>query len=314
MNLTLTYDHRLVDGALAGRFLRDLRERLESWGESTTSSSPGTSRGGWTRRREDRERVERSGRESAGHDRGVIGDRPSRDGRRLLWFEGRTRRRRVEAGLRPWRTAPTWPRRSSPPEGLRARAPRSRPDVRERPTRLERRTGSRMLGQYLVAGRCQIDVMSERPTGSCRRRRAAAGCAHQRGPVLGGRAAASRADAGAAWRSDGSRHRRSCTSERRTACWSAVDAVLPRRRRAIVRPVGAASGALRRLELTAAGRQPASSRSPESALHVLDRADLERFDVAVRPLAVCSGASSLGGILLTRASPAPSHRTGDLLP
>ena len=34
MNLTLTYDHRLVDGALAGRFLRDLRERLETWGES----------------------------------------------------------------------------------------------------------------------------------------------------------------------------------------------------------------------------------------------------------------------------------------
>jgi pyruvate dehydrogenase E2 component (dihydrolipoamide acetyltransferase) len=33
MNLTLTYDHRLVDGALAGRFLRDLRERLESWSE-----------------------------------------------------------------------------------------------------------------------------------------------------------------------------------------------------------------------------------------------------------------------------------------
>jgi 2-oxoglutarate dehydrogenase E2 component (dihydrolipoamide succinyltransferase) len=33
MNLTLTYDHRLVDGALAGRFLRDLREKLESWGE-----------------------------------------------------------------------------------------------------------------------------------------------------------------------------------------------------------------------------------------------------------------------------------------
>jgi pyruvate dehydrogenase E2 component (dihydrolipoyllysine-residue acetyltransferase) len=33
MNLTLTYDHRLVDGALAGRFLRDLRGRLESWGE-----------------------------------------------------------------------------------------------------------------------------------------------------------------------------------------------------------------------------------------------------------------------------------------
>jgi pyruvate dehydrogenase E2 component (dihydrolipoamide acetyltransferase) len=34
MNLTLTYDHRLVDGALAGRFLRDLRERLQSWDES----------------------------------------------------------------------------------------------------------------------------------------------------------------------------------------------------------------------------------------------------------------------------------------
>jgi 2-oxoglutarate dehydrogenase E2 component (dihydrolipoamide succinyltransferase) len=34
MNLTLTYDHRLVDGALAGRFLHDLRERLQSWEES----------------------------------------------------------------------------------------------------------------------------------------------------------------------------------------------------------------------------------------------------------------------------------------
>ena len=34
MNLTLTYDHRLVDGALAGRFLRDLRERLQTWGEN----------------------------------------------------------------------------------------------------------------------------------------------------------------------------------------------------------------------------------------------------------------------------------------
>jgi pyruvate dehydrogenase E2 component (dihydrolipoyllysine-residue acetyltransferase) len=31
MNITLTYDHRLVDGAYAGRFLYDLRERLESW-------------------------------------------------------------------------------------------------------------------------------------------------------------------------------------------------------------------------------------------------------------------------------------------
>jgi pyruvate dehydrogenase E2 component (dihydrolipoamide acetyltransferase) len=34
MNLTLTYDHRLVDGALAGRFLRDLREKLQTWDES----------------------------------------------------------------------------------------------------------------------------------------------------------------------------------------------------------------------------------------------------------------------------------------
>jgi 2-oxoglutarate dehydrogenase E2 component (dihydrolipoamide succinyltransferase) len=34
MNLTLTYDHRLVDGALAGRFLRDVREKLESWDET----------------------------------------------------------------------------------------------------------------------------------------------------------------------------------------------------------------------------------------------------------------------------------------
>jgi pyruvate dehydrogenase E2 component (dihydrolipoyllysine-residue acetyltransferase) len=35
MNLTLTYDHRLVDGALAGRFLHDVRERLQSWDDST---------------------------------------------------------------------------------------------------------------------------------------------------------------------------------------------------------------------------------------------------------------------------------------
>ena len=31
MNITLTYDHRLVDGAYAGGFLRDLRKRLEEW-------------------------------------------------------------------------------------------------------------------------------------------------------------------------------------------------------------------------------------------------------------------------------------------
>jgi pyruvate dehydrogenase E2 component (dihydrolipoyllysine-residue acetyltransferase) len=34
MNLTLTYDHRIVDGALAGRFLRDVRERLQTSGQS----------------------------------------------------------------------------------------------------------------------------------------------------------------------------------------------------------------------------------------------------------------------------------------
>jgi 2-oxoglutarate dehydrogenase dihydrolipoamide succinyltransferase (E2 component) len=33
MNLTLTYDHRLVDGALAGRFLHDMREKLQTWDE-----------------------------------------------------------------------------------------------------------------------------------------------------------------------------------------------------------------------------------------------------------------------------------------
>jgi pyruvate dehydrogenase E2 component (dihydrolipoamide acetyltransferase) len=33
MNLTLTYDHRLVDGALAGRFLKELRQNLETWDE-----------------------------------------------------------------------------------------------------------------------------------------------------------------------------------------------------------------------------------------------------------------------------------------
>jgi 2-oxoglutarate dehydrogenase E2 component (dihydrolipoamide succinyltransferase) len=31
INITLTYDHRLVDGAYAGRFLRDLRQRLQNW-------------------------------------------------------------------------------------------------------------------------------------------------------------------------------------------------------------------------------------------------------------------------------------------
>jgi pyruvate/2-oxoglutarate dehydrogenase complex dihydrolipoamide acyltransferase (E2) component len=34
MNLTLTYDHRVVDGAYAGMYLRDLRDKLESWDEA----------------------------------------------------------------------------------------------------------------------------------------------------------------------------------------------------------------------------------------------------------------------------------------
>ena len=34
MNLTLTYDHRLVDGAYGAQFLKELREKLESWDET----------------------------------------------------------------------------------------------------------------------------------------------------------------------------------------------------------------------------------------------------------------------------------------
>jgi 2-oxoglutarate dehydrogenase E2 component (dihydrolipoamide succinyltransferase) len=34
MNLTLTYDHRVVDGAYGAQFLHDLAERLQTWGES----------------------------------------------------------------------------------------------------------------------------------------------------------------------------------------------------------------------------------------------------------------------------------------
>ena len=40
MNLTLTYDHRLVDGALAGRFLRDCG-RSSRPGASRTTRGPG---------------------------------------------------------------------------------------------------------------------------------------------------------------------------------------------------------------------------------------------------------------------------------
>ncbi len=35
MNLTLTYDHRLVDGAYSGGFLKELRERLETWDDAS---------------------------------------------------------------------------------------------------------------------------------------------------------------------------------------------------------------------------------------------------------------------------------------
>jgi pyruvate dehydrogenase E2 component (dihydrolipoamide acetyltransferase) len=33
MNLCLSYDHRLVDGAYAAQFMKELREKLETWGE-----------------------------------------------------------------------------------------------------------------------------------------------------------------------------------------------------------------------------------------------------------------------------------------
>ena len=38
MNITLTYDHRLVDGALRRPFPEDLRERLQGWDESAYQS------------------------------------------------------------------------------------------------------------------------------------------------------------------------------------------------------------------------------------------------------------------------------------
>jgi pyruvate/2-oxoglutarate dehydrogenase complex dihydrolipoamide acyltransferase (E2) component len=37
MNITLTYDHRLVDGAYSGGFMKELRERLEAWDEGTSA-------------------------------------------------------------------------------------------------------------------------------------------------------------------------------------------------------------------------------------------------------------------------------------
>ena len=35
MNLCLSYDHRLVDGAYAAQFMKELRENLETWDESS---------------------------------------------------------------------------------------------------------------------------------------------------------------------------------------------------------------------------------------------------------------------------------------
>jgi pyruvate dehydrogenase E2 component (dihydrolipoamide acetyltransferase) len=35
LNLCLSYDHRLVDGAYAAQFMKELRENLETWGESS---------------------------------------------------------------------------------------------------------------------------------------------------------------------------------------------------------------------------------------------------------------------------------------
>ena len=34
MNLCLSYDHRLVDGAYAAQFMRELKQNLETWDES----------------------------------------------------------------------------------------------------------------------------------------------------------------------------------------------------------------------------------------------------------------------------------------
>ena len=41
MNITLTYDHRLVDGAYSGGFMRDLRERLEGWEQPGSGAEAG---------------------------------------------------------------------------------------------------------------------------------------------------------------------------------------------------------------------------------------------------------------------------------
>ncbi len=35
MNLCLAYDHRLIDGAYAAQFMRDLRTNLQTWDESS---------------------------------------------------------------------------------------------------------------------------------------------------------------------------------------------------------------------------------------------------------------------------------------
>ena len=49
MNITLTYDHRLVDGAYAGRFLRDLRDAARRPGTSCSVPETRDGRSGSSR-------------------------------------------------------------------------------------------------------------------------------------------------------------------------------------------------------------------------------------------------------------------------
>ena len=44
MNLCISYDHRLVDGAYAAPFMRDIRTSLETWDESSCGADPGAAR------------------------------------------------------------------------------------------------------------------------------------------------------------------------------------------------------------------------------------------------------------------------------
>ena len=47
MNLCLAYDHRLVDGAYAAPFMRDVRTNLETWDEPKSADSGGGGRGAY---------------------------------------------------------------------------------------------------------------------------------------------------------------------------------------------------------------------------------------------------------------------------